>query len=40
MLVGIFGPCKVNLNVSDDDMVVHNIYGSSHQAEGAQLAWS
>jgi hypothetical protein len=40
MLVNIFEPCKVNLNISDDDVVVHNIYGSSHQAKGAQFAWS
>jgi hypothetical protein len=39
MLVDIFELCKINLNISDDDVVVHNIYGSSHQAKSAQLAW-
>lgn len=29
-----------HLNFLDDNVVVHNIYGSSHQTESAQLAWS
>lgn len=27
-------------NVTDDDMVVYNVYGSGHKTEGAQLTWS
>jgi hypothetical protein len=40
MLMDIFELCKVHFNFSDDDMVVHNIHGPSHQTKSAQLAWS
>jgi hypothetical protein len=40
MLMDIFELSKVHINFSDDDLVVHNIYGSSHQTKSAQLAWS
>jgi hypothetical protein len=40
MLMDIVELCKIHFNFSDDVMVVHNIYGSSHQTKSAELAWS
>jgi hypothetical protein len=40
MLLKIRELCILHLNFSDDDMVVHNIYGTSYKTKSAQLAWS